>query len=173
MKYKLMIFDIDGVFTDGGIYYGPNDEVWRKFNTQDGLGICLLKFAGITPIIITGKKSSSVSKRARELRIDHVYQGIKNKQKKLMHIVQKFEVDLSEIIYMGDDWNDFPALEMVGFPICVNSAPEEIKKICKFIPTNESGKGAVREAIEYILKKQGLYQEAVEKFLYNLKRLEE
>jgi len=173
MKYKLMIFDIDGVFTDGGMYYGPHAEVWRKFNTKDGLGIALLKFAGITPIIITGKNSNSVSKRAKELHINYVYQGIKNKQKKLMQIVQKFKVEPSEVIYMGDDWNDFPALEMVGLPICVNSAPDEIKKICKFIPAREGGNGAVREAIEYILKKEGIYKEAVEKFLLNLKRLEE
>lgn len=173
MKYKLMIFDIDGVFTDGGIYYGPNDGVWRKFNTQDGLGIALLKFAGITPVIITGKNSESVSKRAEELQIKHIYQGIKNKPKKLMDIVQKFEVDLSEIIYMGDDWNDFPVLEIVGFPICVNSTPNEVKKICKFIPTHKGGNGAVREAIEYILKTEGLYQEAVEKFLSDLRRSEE
>lgn len=90
-----------------------------------------------------------------------------------MQIVQKFKVEPSEVIYMGDDWNDFPALEMVGLPICVNSAPDEIKKICKFIPAREGGNGAVREAIEYILKKEGIYKEAVEKFLLNLKRLEE
>ena len=172
MSYKLMIFDIDGVFTDGGMYYNDSDEVWRRFNTKDGLGIRLLQQTEIISIILTGKESKVVSKRAEVLRINYVYQNVKNKLKKLLEIAKKFNVELNQIIYVGDDWNDFPVLEKVGLPICVSSSPDEIKKICKYITKHEGGDGAVREAIEYVLKKEGLYKKAINMFLDYLNSLE-
>lgn len=169
MTYKLMIFDIDGVFTDGGMYYNDSDEIGRKFNTKDGLGIRLLQQTDIIPVILTGKKSKSITRRTAVLRMEFVYQNVKNKLKKLMEIAKDFDIGLKEIIYVGDDWNDFPVLEKVGLPICVKSAPEEIKEICKFVTTKDGGDGAVREAIEFVLKKEGIYQEAIHKFLSYLK----
>jgi YrbI family 3-deoxy-D-manno-octulosonate 8-phosphate phosphatase len=166
-----MIFDIDGVFTDGGMYYTNSDEVGRKFNTKDGLGIRLLQQTDIIPIILTGKKSKSISRRAKILKIEFAYQNVKNKLKKLMEIMQNFDVELNQIIYVGDDWNDFPVLKKVGLPICVRSAPDEIKKNCKFVTTKDGGNGAVREAIEFVLKKEGIYQEAIHKFVSQLKNL--
>ena len=171
ITYKIMIFDIDGVFTDGGMYYTDSDEVGRKFNAKDGLGIRLLQQTDVIPIILTGRKSKAVSKRAEVLKIKFVYQNVKNKLKKLMEIAQNFDVDLTKIIYVGDDWNDFPVLEKVGLPICVKSSPDEIKSICKFVTTKNGGDGAVREAIEFVLKREGIYQEAVNKFLTHLKKL--
>ena len=165
MTYKLMIFDIDGVFTNGGMYYNDSDEIGRKFNTKDGLGIRLLQQTDIIPIILTGKESASICRRAEVLQIEFVYQNVKNKLKKLLEIAKKFNVELNQIIYVGDDWNDFPVLEKVGLPICVSSSPDEIKKICKYITKNEGGDGAVREAIEYVLKKEGLYKQAIRNFL--------
>ncbi len=172
MTYKLMIFDIDGVFTDGGIYYTDTGEVFRKFNTKDGLGIGLLYQTDIVPIILTGKESESIFRRAEALQIEFVYQNVKNKLKKLMEIKKDFDVEFNQIIYVGDDWNDFPVLEKVGLPICVKSAPEEIKEICKFVTTKDGGNGAVREAIEFVLKKEGIYQEAIHKFLSYLENVE-
>jgi len=172
MTYKLMIFDIDGVFTDGGMYYNDSDEVWRKFNTKDGLGIRLLQQTDIIPIILTGKESESISRRAKILKIEFVYQNVKNKLKKLMEIKKDFDVEFNQIIYVGDDWNDFPVLEKVGLPICAKSAPDGIKKICKFVTTKDGGDGAVREAIEFVLKKEEILQETIDKFLSYLKNVE-
>ena len=170
MNYKIMVFDIDGVFTDGGMYYNNSDEVWRKFNTKDGLGIRLLQQTEIIPIILTGKDSIAVSKRAKVLKIKYLYQNVKNKLKKILEIAKEFDVELNQIVYIGDDWNDYPVLEKVGLPICVNSSPDELKKICKYITNINGGNGAVREAIEYVLKKENLYNDAIKKFLEYLKK---
>ncbi|MCD6101571.1 MAG: HAD hydrolase family protein, partial [Candidatus Cloacimonetes bacterium] len=114
----------------------------------------------------------SIFRRAETLQIKFVYQNVKNKLKKLMEIKKDFDVEFNQIIYVGDDWNDFPVLEKVGLPICVKSAPEEIKEICKFVTTKDGGDGAVREAIEFVLKKEGIYQEAIHKLLSYLKSVE-
>ncbi len=164
-----MIFDNDGVFTDGGLYYSNEKEIMRKFNAKDGIGIKILQQTGIKPVIITGKKSIALEKRAEVLQIDLLFEGVRNKMLKLRQLCDKLNVKLEEIIFLGDDLNDLHVLEKVGLPICVKSAPEELKNICSYVTKKDGGNGAVREAIEFILKKENLFEKAKKQFLESLR----
>jgi len=169
MKYKFFLFDIDGVFTDGGLYYTNTSDVIRKFNVQDGLGIRLLMQTEIKPVIVTGKKSEAVARRMDTLGIELVYQNVRNKLAKIQEISRQFSVSLDEMIFMGDDWNDFPVLKKVGCALTVPASPKEIQKTCHYVTVKSGGNGAVREAIEWVLRKENLYASAVQKFLKHLK----
>jgi len=172
MKYKLFLFDIDGVFTDGGLYYTNTSDIIRKFHVQDGLGIRLLQHTAIVPVVVTGKRSEAVTQRMKVLGIDHVYQKVRNKLATVQEISEKFSVSLNEIIFMGDDWNDFPILEKVGCKITVPASPPEIQQICDYVTKKAGGDGAVREAIEWLLRKENLYESAVQEFMEYLKNHE-
>ncbi len=170
MKYKLFLFDIDGVFTDGGLYYTNSADVIRMFDVKDGLGVRMLLQTDIIPVIVTGKSSEAVSRRMQVLGIKHVYQKVRNKLKKVEEIAKQFSVSFEEIIFMGDDWNDYSVLRKVGCAITVPSSPQEIKECCKYVTKRSGGDGAVREAIEWILRKEGKYESAVKRFLENLQK---
>lgn len=168
MKHKLMIFDNDGVFTDGGLYYIDGKEKIRKFNAKDGMGVRILQQTPLKPAIITGKISEELEKRASILGIDLLFQGIGNKLNVVKELCKKFNTTLSEVAYVGDDLNDLPVLERVGLPICVNSACDELKKVCTYRTEKDGGDGAVREAIEFVLKKENIYEQAVKDFIKSL-----
>lgn len=163
-----MIFDNDGVFTDGGLYYMDGIEKFRKFNAKDGMGIRILQQTSLIPAIITGKSSQELEKRAEVLGIDLLFQGIKNKLIVVKKLCKQFNATLDEIVYVGDDLNDLPVLEKVGLPICVHSACEELQKVCVYRTKKDGGAGAVREAIEFVLKKENVYKQAVDKFIKSL-----
>ena len=164
-QIKLIVLDVDGVLTDGKLYIGSDGEEYKSFHTQDGMGISLARYTGIKFAIITGRKSMSVSKRAEELKIDFVYQGISEKIKVLEEIREKTGVQLNEICYVGDDINDLPILKTVGFPAAPNNAVPLVKKAVRFIASSNGGEGAVREIIEEILKSKGNYDQLIEDFL--------
>lgn len=168
MSHKLMIFDNDGVFTDGGLYYSGKKELIRKFNARDGLGIRLLQQTDIIPAIVTGKKSNSLTARAKVLGIDYLFQGIKNKLITVEDILKDLNIDFSETIYMGDDINDLPVLKKADIAICLPDSPDELKNISAYVTQKKGGQGAVREAIEYVLKKEKKYKIAVLNFLKHL-----
>lgn len=163
-----MIFDNDGVFTDGGLYYFGGEELIRKFNAKDGLGIRLLQQTEIIPAIVTGKTSNSLNARAKVLNINHIFQGVKNKLNTVEKILKNLDISFSESVYMGDDLNDLPVLEKVDIPICLPDSPRELKDICSYVTKCKGGNGAVREAVEYVLKKDGKYQTAVKNFIQHL-----
>ncbi|HHI87448.1 MAG TPA: hypothetical protein ENK03_00705 [Candidatus Cloacimonetes bacterium] len=165
MRYKIFIFDVDGVFTDGGLYYLGTGEIGRKFNVRDGLGIRLLQQTPIVPVVVSGKKTEVVAQRMKVLKISHVYLGIRDKLSTVENIIKEFNTSFEEIIFMGDDWNDMPVLEKVGCAITVPAASQEIKEVCDYVTISEGGSGAVREAIEWVLKKENLYDEAAKSFV--------
>ncbi len=150
-KIKLVAFDIDGVMTNGEIIYTDKGEEIKIFNAKDGQGIAMLNYYGLTTAIITARTSSIVDKRAKDLNITHVFQGEKNKFSALEKLINKYNLDLSEIAYVGDDIPDICILEKVGLAFCPNDAVEEVKAICHFISSKEGGKGAVREISNFIL----------------------
>lgn len=172
MRYKLFIFDVDGVFTDGGLFYLGTREIGRKFNVRDGLGIRLLQQTPIVPVVVTGKKTDAVTERMKVLKITNVYQGVRDKLSTIKAIMKEFNASFEEIIFMGDDWNDMPVLEKVGCAITVPAASQEIKEVCDYVTTTQGGSGAVREAIEWILKKENLYDEAAKSFVSHLQNHE-
>ena len=151
MKIKLFAMDVDGVLTDGGMYYTEKGEVMKKFSTRDGMGIELLRKNKIIPAIITKENSKIVIMRARKLKIEEVYVGVEDKLKIIEELAKRYKLDLNEIAYIGDDINDLPALKKVGLRFAPNDAIPEIKQIVDCVTSKKGGEGAVREAVDLML----------------------
>ena len=149
-KIKLLAFDVDGVMTDGSITYDENGIEYKTFNAKDGHGLAKMAKNGFITAIITGRNNGTVDKRATDLRVCEVYQGVRNKLPILEGIMQKYELDFSQVAYMGDDEPDICILEKVGLPACPNDAVDKVKKICAFISSKQGGKGAVRELCDLV-----------------------
>jgi len=152
-KIKLLLLDVDGVMTDGGIYLSNSGDEFKKFNIQDGYGITKLRRAGFKIGIITGRVSNIVTKRAEELDITEVHQNLENKLETYEHIKAKWKLSDEEVAYIGDDEFDLPVLERVGFSASPSDAVPSVKKRVHFVCTRSGGNGAVREVIDLILKK--------------------
>lgn len=154
-KIKLLILDIDGVLTDGLLYYGDQGEVMKAFHACDGLGIRLLLEHGVEIAIITGRTSKIVETRAKELGIPHVYQGCLNKLIALESLLATLKIDLSEVAFMGDDIIDLPILSRVGLAAAPKNAQVAIQDYVHFTSRFKGGRGAVRELCDLILQAQG------------------
>lgn len=157
---KLLMMDVDGTLTDGKIYMSAQGELFKVFDIKDGCGIHdLLPKAGIVPVVITARKSAIVENRCRELGIEHCYQGSRDKAAKLKEIAEQFGLSpdengiYQEVAYAGDDIIDIPCMRLCGTVGCPADAAEEVKKIASFVSTKRGGDGAVREFIEWILRK--------------------
>lgn len=151
---ELLVLDVDGTLTDGKIIYTSNGDELKNFDVKDGLAIASwIKKYNKKVAIITGRKSSLVEKRAKELGITHLYQGIDNKDEILQDILNKENITWEETAGIGDDLNDFRMLKKVGLSFCVADAVSEIKDLVDVICIKNGGDGAVREMIEYILLK--------------------
>ena len=162
---KLVLLDVDGTLTDGGIYRGNNGEELKRFNVKDGYAIVNAQKLGIEFGIITGRKSELVEIRAKELKIKYLYQGISEKTVILEEIMKKDSLSKEEIAYMGDDLNDLLIMKQVGLSGTPKDAVDEVIQVADFVSKKNGGSGAVREFIEYILKKDGKW----EIFLKNIK----
>lgn len=159
MKIQYLVMDVDGTLTDGKIYMGENGEVCKAFNIKDGYGIHdMLIPAGIMPVIITGRKSKILMNRCKELGITEVYQGISDKINQLSTILQDNHSSYGNVAYIGDDENDLGCMQKIkdagGMVGCPSDAVPKVKDCSDFISTCTGGNGAVREFIEWILKKQ-------------------
>lgn len=164
-KIKCVILDVDGVLTDGGIYVAPDgSELYKPFFARDGLAITLAHKVGIVSAIITGRASTIVENRARELHIDLVYQGKLDKRAAYADIKAKTGLTDEQVAYIGDDIVDLPILRMVGLPCAVGDAVPEVKETAQIIADAYGGRGAVREIYEIILKTQGLWDEVLTAF---------
>jgi 3-deoxy-D-manno-octulosonate 8-phosphate phosphatase (KDO 8-P phosphatase) len=154
-KIKMILMDVDGVLTDGKIYYTSSGEEIKAFDIQDGMGITLARKAGLQTGIITGRTSEMVSRRAKELQYDVVLQGDSNKLAQFEKIKAEFAVTDQQVCYIGDDIPDIPLLKKVGFSVAVANARDELKQFCDYITERDGGHGAVREVIDKILLSQG------------------
>ena len=162
---KLVLLDVDGTLTDGGIYRGNNGEELKRFNVKDGYAIVNAQKLGIEFGIITGRKSELVEIRSNELKIKYLYQGISEKTVILEEIMQKTGLKKEEIAYMGDDLNDILIMKQSGLTGAPRDAANEVIQIVDFVSGKNGGSGAVREFVEYILKKDRKW----ETFLKNVK----
>lgn len=151
-KIKLLLLDVDGVMTDGGIYISNSGDESKKFNVQDGYGISKLQRTGIQVGIITGRLSNIVARRAEELGITEVYQNLDNKLEVYESIKKKLNLSDADIAYIGDDEFDLPVLERVGFSATPIDAVPIMKKRVHYVCTRGGGNGAVREVIDLILQ---------------------
>ncbi len=152
---RLMVLDVDGVLTDGGLYYDESGCVMKRFNVQDGLGIKMAPQAGIDFAVITGLESPAVKRRVTELGIAHYYPGHHRKAPILREISEKTGIPFAHMAYVGDDWVDAEPMAMVGLPIAVPNARPEILKLAAWTTRAMGGQGAVREAIDFVLRAQG------------------
>jgi len=155
---KLVLLDVDGTLTDGGIYRGNNGEELKRFNVKDGYAIVNAQKLGIEFGIITGRKSELVEIRSNELKIKYLYQGISEKTVILEEIMQKTGLKKEEIAYMGDDLNDILIMKQSGLTGAPKDAADEVIQIVDFVSGKNGGSGAVREFVEYILKKDGKWE---------------
>ena len=151
-KIKLLAFDVDGVMTDGSITYDENGIEYKTFNAKDGHGLAKMAKYGFITAIITGRNNGTVDKRATDLKVTEVYQGVRNKLPILEAIMQKYELDFSQVAYMGDDEPDLQILEKVGLPACPADAVKRVKDICKFVSGKDGGRGAVRELCDLVFE---------------------
>ena len=158
-QIKMVLFDVDGVLSNGAITYLDNGVEVKSFHVQDGMGITLARMAGLKTGIITGRESQAVKKRAEELKIDVLSQGSFNKLDPYLNISKQFSLKDEEICYIGDDILDIPVLDRVGFSVAVANAREEVKAICDYVTVSPGGSGAVREVIDLILKRQGIFEQ--------------
>ena len=165
MAIRLFGMDVDGVLTDGGIYYGGPAAELKRFDAQDGMGVTLLRMAGIVPFIITARGSAAVERRADELGIDEVHQNVKDKIGCLMGILDRRGAGLDETAYVGDDLSDLCVMVKVGLPIAVANAREEVKRVARHVTAASGGRGGVREACEYVLREAGLLDNLAARFL--------
>ncbi len=159
---RLMLFDVDGVLTDGGIIYNESGKEIKVFNVRDGLGIRLLMKAGIQVGIVTGRSSEALRQRCQNLGITLIYEGVRDKGVLLAEIVETTGFQAQEIAFMGDDLPDLPLMRKVGFSIAVADAHESVIKEAHMVTHTNGGEGAVREICEKILKSQGHWKNLME-----------
>jgi len=152
---RLIAFDIDGVMTDGGLYFSDSGEEFKRFNALDGHGLKMLQSSGVEIAIITGRTSRCVSARAENLGITHVYQGAENKLGAMVDLLNKLKLSRDSAAYMGDDVVDLCVMRHVGFSICVPESPQIVREHANYVTKLGGGHGAVREACELIMSTQG------------------
>lgn len=151
-KIKVVLTDVDGVLTDGGMYYSNKGDIMKKFHTRDGMGVTLLRKNGIPTIIVTKEQTEIVKQWSKKMKIKELLDGVKNKELVLDKICKKYKISSHEIAYIGDDVNDVDLLKKVGFSACPKDGMEEVKKISNYTCKKEGGKGAFRELVELVLK---------------------
>ena len=161
-QIKLFISDVDGVLTDGAIYKSDNGDEFKKFNVTDGSGVAVARAVNLKIALISGRYSKTTETRAKELRIEDVYNGTLDKIEPYTKLKQKYNLHDNEIAYIGDDIIDLPVMYKVGVPIAVNNAVDLVKDIALYVTSKDGGNGAFREAIDWILTTQGRYEEALQ-----------
>ncbi len=155
---RLIIFDVDGVLTDGSLFYGDDGQEYKAFNSLDGHGIKMLRQSGVEAAIITGRTSQVVLHRAKNLNISRIYQGAEDKLLPYQTLLEETGLKPEQTAYMGDDIVDLPVLRRCGLAITVPSAPAEVLSQVHYVTRAPAGRGAAREACELIMRAQGTWE---------------
>lgn len=169
MKIKLVLTDIDGVWTDGGMYYDQTGNELKKFNTSDSAGVSFLQLLEIPLGIITGENTKIVWRRAEKLKIEHLFIGVRNKLDVAEKLCADLNINLSEVAYIGDDLNDAMLLKSVGFSAIPANSPVYMEKYAKVRLSKKGGEGVFREFVELILKSENLLDSAIEMYINSTK----
>ena len=164
-KIKLVIFDVDGVLTDGSLYYDNHGQEFKAFHSRDGHGMKMLRENGVEIALITGRTSQIVLHRAENLKIEHIYQGQLDKLPAYLDIQKKLGLDADQISYMGDDVVDLPVMTKVGFAVAVQDAHPLVIKKAHWQTPHPGGKGAARDLCELLLKAQEKWDAAMQPYL--------
>ena len=161
-KIKYWIVDVDGTMTDAGIYYDEHGNEIKKFCTKDAAGYFAARQVGMTIVVITGRECEATRRRLIELGVEEIYQNIKDKKEFLQQYMYDKRISKEEMAYIGDDLNDLPSMKLVGYVACPEDACSEIKDIADYVSPVCGGHGAVRDCIENVLRKRGLWTQAVQ-----------
>ncbi len=181
-KIKLLLFDVDGVLTDGKLFFVPEESApgaspslpqrtaphqieVKGFHAHDGVASSLCRIAGLKSGLITRRASETVALRARDLKLDHVHQGIQDKRACFEQVVKQEGLKPEQAAFVGDDVIDLPAMRAAGLAIAVQNARAEVKKEAHYVTPHAGGEGALRDAVEFILKAQGKWKKVVEEYL--------
>ena len=164
-KLKLLILDVDGVLTDGKLFFDNQGNEYKSFHARDGHGIKLLRQTGVEVAVISGRKSNSVALRMKNLGIEHVYQGYENKQAAFYEILKKTGITPEQAAHVGDDLLDLPVMTRAGLAIAVADANFAVKQRADWCTTLAGGHGAVREVCDFIMQAQGRFDEVVNAYL--------
>jgi 3-deoxy-D-manno-octulosonate 8-phosphate phosphatase (KDO 8-P phosphatase) len=164
-KVRALVLDVDGVLTDGRLYFDNQGNELKAFNTRDGLGIKALQRHGTLLALITGRRSEIVARRAANLGIEHVYQGRDDKLNAFNELLAETELEESRICYAGDDWVDIPVLDRVGLAVTVPDADAVVKSHAHWITPRPGGHGAVRDLCDLILAARGLDRQVLDQIL--------
>ncbi len=174
-RIRLVCFDVDGVLTDGGIILGDSGGTrveLKRYDIQDGLGVFLLRQAGLRTAIITGRESQSVALRAEELQVDEVIQDRQaRKVPALTALIERLGLRWEEVAFVGDDLPDLGVLRRVGLPVCVGNATPEVRRVATLHLTRHGGAGAVREFVECLLRARGEWETQVEAYVASRERV--
>lgn len=162
---KLIITDIDGVWTDGSMYYSESGDELKRFHTSDGAGVYYARLNNIPVAIMTGEDTIIVKSRAKKLNVDYVFQGVKDKVKVAKEICEQLGIELKDCAFIGDDLNDYHLLKQVGISACPSNAQVQIKEIVDKVFDTQGGSGVFREFVAWILKEESLYEETIQKYL--------
>ena len=162
---RMLVLDVDGVLTDGTLVINSDGTETKFFNSLDGHGIKMWKRAGLDVAILSGRLSGPTRYRAKQLEIEHVFEDCHNKLPVLDEFLKKINLPSESVAYMGDDVVDLPVMRYVGFSIASANAVDEVKQYADYVTMRTGGNGAVREAIEYILKKSGKWQDLMKRYL--------
>jgi 3-deoxy-D-manno-octulosonate 8-phosphate phosphatase (KDO 8-P phosphatase) len=166
---KVLIFDVDGVLTDGQIFVIPNSQghgiETKGFSAHDGLGISLGRLGGLRIGIITKRQSQTVAIRANDLKLEFVYQGQSHKMNAIREILEKTGFTLEQLAYVGDDIVDLPVMRQCGLAIATANARQQVKSVAHFVTSNAGGFGGARDAIDFILSVQGTLEKVIEQYL--------
>lgn len=167
MLPKIILTDIDGVWTDGGMYYDQTGNEWKRFHTYDSAGVLFARQCGIPVGIITGEQTEIVARRAQKLKVDYLFQGVKDKLHAVTALCKELGIELSDVAYIGDDLNDVTLLRQVGWAGVPSSAPDYIQALATVKLTKRGGEGVFREFVELLLGPDKVAQTVSEITHYN------
>lgn len=163
-QVELLMFDIDGVLTDGRMYF-DDTQTYKAFNSRDGLGMVMARQAGLALALVSGHECPAVTRRFANFEIKHLYQGIKNKREILDKVLADLDLTADKVAYLGDDLIDLPVMEVVGLPCAVADADSFVQSRAKWVTVNAGGRGAGREFCEMILDAKGVLDDLRAQFL--------
>jgi 3-deoxy-D-manno-octulosonate 8-phosphate phosphatase (KDO 8-P phosphatase) len=164
-RIRLMIFDVDGVLTDGRLWYGPSGEELKVFHSFDGHGLKMLAGAGVPCALLSGRSSAAVTRRAAELGVGHVLQGIDDKAPAYRDLLARLNLKAEDTGYMGDELVDLPVLTRCGFACAPREAPEAVRSRAHYVASAAAGHGAAREVCEFVMRAQGRLEAALRGYL--------
>lgn len=164
-RLSYFVLDVDGTMTDTGVYYDDSGRELKKFSTRDYVGVMAAHYVGIKLLVVTGRESSLTERRMKEMKIDYIFQGIKNKKSFIQEFMNDKGVKTYNLGYLGDDLNDYAAMSLAGFKACPQDAALEIRQKADYVCNVNGGGGAIQDVFRYLLKQRGQWENFMEEII--------